>query len=209
MDKDEDLERAESQAKSQLEGIREMLAALNVDYDKLGELRGLRKSMQEAVQEACEACDDAEVDEAAGLRDGEPYDRNAVDEACEALEEAEEDLFQFGRDHGEELAELEADAGDCESREDAEQRIQEGPLSVEVRSCWHTPGDNDLGPCEFRILLCTGGPAVQIRGELGTYNEPERAWLEYQDWFTPWIEYFEPGNMDTLVEYASQFYFGE
>jgi hypothetical protein len=41
-------------------------------------------------------------------------------------------------------------------------------------------------PSEFMILLCTGGPAVRIRGELDRYSEPEKPRIEYQDWFTPW-----------------------
>lgn len=111
-------------------------------------------------------------------------------------------------DDAEELAELEEAAGECESREDAEQRIQEDPLSVEVRSGWYSPG-GDNEPEEFKILLCTGGPAVQIRGELDQHGEPHRAWLEYQDWSTPWIEYHGECDHDALLTYCRQFYFGE
>lgn len=112
-------------------------------------------------------------------------------------------------DDAEELAELEEAAGECESREDAEQRIQDDPLSVEVRSGWHSPG-GDNEPEEFKILLCTGGPAVQIRGELNHHGEPHRAWLEYQDWGTPWIEYHgENADQETLLTYCRQFYFAD
>jgi hypothetical protein len=112
-------------------------------------------------------------------------------------------------DEAEELAELEEAVGECESREDAEQRIQEDPLSVEVRSGWYQPG-GDNEPEEFKILLCTGGPAVQIRGELDQHGEPHRAWLEYQDWFTPWIEYHgDAVNHDALLTYCRQFYFAD
>lgn len=204
----EDLERAEQQAKAQLESIREMVAALEVDYDRLEELREMREELQEGVQNACEEFDDADMEQSAGRRDLEDFDPDALGVACDQLQEAEEELYQFGREYGEELADLEAAAGDCESREDAEQRIQEDPLSIQVRSCWGSPGEK-MEACEFEILLCTGGPAVRIRGELNQYNEPDRAWLEYQDWFTPWVEYYEEGARDVLVEYASQFYFGE
>lgn len=108
----------------------------------------------------------------------------------------------------EELRELIEAAGDCESSEDAEERIQDDALSVEVRSDWRSVGDADDGPTEFRILLCTGGPAVRIRGELNEYREPVRAWLEYQDWGTPWTQYFG-ADADTLLAYARRFYFGE
>lgn len=104
------------------------------------------------------------------------------------------------------LAALEAAAGDCADEEEARQRIQEDPFSVEVRSDWTNPGE-PLEPSEFMILLCTGGPAVRIVGELNR-GEPCRAWLEYQDWETPWTRYFG-ADSDTLCQYASQFYFEE
>jgi len=95
------------------------------------------------------------------------------------------------------------------SEDSARERIQEDALSVEIRSGWYTPG-SEPEPEEFAILLCTGGPAVRIRGELGRHNEPERAWLEYQDWGTPWQEYHGDGcEHDTLLTYCRQFYFGE
>lgn len=112
-----------------------------------------------------------------------------------------EDLTDEDR---EELAELEAAAGDCTDEEDARQRIQEDPLSVEVRSDWASPGE-ELTAGEFQILLCTGGPAVRIMGELNR-GEPCRAWLEYQDWGTPWTQYFN-AKSDTLCQYASHFFF--
>lgn len=95
----------------------------------------------------------------------------------------------------------------CKSREDAEQRIHEDALSVEVRSDWATLGE-DLEAGEFCILLTTGGPAVRICGELDEHKEPRRAWLEVQDWFTPWTQYFG-ASQETLLTYARCFYFGD
>src|SRR5437667_9954318 len=77
-------------------------------------------------------------------------------------------------------------AGNEEEREAAQTRIEEDPLSVEVRGDWHAPGCEGAKPSEFMILLCTGGPAVRIRGELDHYSEPEKPRIEYQDWFTAW-----------------------
>lgn len=112
-------------------------------------------------------------------------------------------------DDDEALAELEEQAGECNSLDDAMQRIQEDPLSVEVRTGWYTPGETPEAE-EFAILLCTGGPAVRIRGELDQYKQPCRAWLEFQDWGTPWTGYHgENVCMDTLLTYCQQFYFGE
>ena len=127
-------------------------------------------------------------------------------ERLEELRDSAEALEDLTDEEREELAELEAAAGDCTDEEDARQRIQEDPLSVEVRSDWASPGE-ELTAGEFQILLCTGGPAVRIMGELNR-GEPCRAWLEYQDWGTPWTHYFG-ADSDTLCRYASFFFFGE
>jgi hypothetical protein len=121
-----------------------------------------------------------------------------------------------------ELAELEEAAGDCADAGEARQRIEEDALSVEVRSDWQSPGAR-LEATEFQILLCTGGPAVRIVGQLNEHREPSRAWIEYQDWGTPWTQYCgkwiegtKPGefgrnevSQETLLAYCRCFYFGE
>ncbi|MGC8517932.1 MAG: hypothetical protein ACP5P4_05305 [Steroidobacteraceae bacterium] len=107
-----------------------------------------------------------------------------------------------------ELAELEEAAGECESRDDAERRIQESPLSVEVRSGWHTPGEPS-DSAEFCILLSTGGPATRIIGELDN-GEPTRARIQAQNWFTVWTDYTGSAiSRDDLLTYCRCFYFGE
>jgi hypothetical protein len=107
------------------------------------------------------------------------------------------------------LASIRKMIADLESGdESAHERIQEDPLEVLVRSCWTTPG-YQLDACDFQILLCTGGPAVRVRGTLDVNYEPTRAWLEYQDWGTPWMDYYEEGANEVLLKYARQFYYGE
>lgn len=103
------------------------------------------------------------------------------------------------------------DTGSDRHREEAQEAIQEDALSVEVRSDWHAPGDGDNKPTEYKILLCTGGPACKIIGELSQYGEPETARVEYQDWGTPWTEYRETTSEEdeAILTYAQQFYFGE
>ena len=111
-------------------------------------------------------------------------------------------------DDAEELEELETAAGECKDEEEARERIQEDALSVEVRSDWHAPGESGE-PTEFCILLCTGGPAVRIIGDLDR-GEPSRPRIEYQDWGTPWTEYFPTSEQRAALEsYCSCFYFGE
>lgn len=106
----------------------------------------------------------------------------------------------------EELKELEDAAGECKDADDARQRIEEDALSVRIF------GERTNGEWEadkFEILLTTGGPAVRIMGELDGNCEPSHAYLETQDWGTPWTEYYETGIRDTLLAYCRCFYFGE
>lgn len=103
------------------------------------------------------------------------------------------------------------DTNDDNVREDAIQVIQEDALSVEVRSGWHEPGEKSISPSEFQILLCTGGPAVRLIGDLNTHSEPESVRIEYQDWGTFWTEYrvTTGKERDAMLTYAQQFYFCE
>ena len=96
-----------------------------------------------------------------------------------------------------------------ENREEALEAIQYDPLSVEVRSGWHSVGSTHP-PDEFCILLCWGGPACRIIGELDEHAHPEKSRLEYQDWFTNWTEYpLTEGEAAAVQTYCEQFYFGE
>lgn len=180
-------DRAKEQAAAQYSSIVDMLAAVECDYDRLQELRDEREELTREYQRLASS-------------------EYATDEE---RKEASEALTTWMEENADELEELEAAAGDCTDEEDARQRIQEDPLSVKVRSDWASPGE-PLEAGEFRILLCTGGPAVRIVGELDQYGTPcrGRAWLEYQDWGTPWTQYFGASS-DMLCQYASHFFFGE
>ena len=97
---------------------------------------------------------------------------------------------------------------DAEKREEAVLEIHEDPLSVEVRSEWHSPG-TEAEDEEYRILLCTGGPAVQLVGELGAFGEPDTADIQYQDWFTSWESLpTDSAEEEAMLTYARQFYLG-
>lgn len=97
-----------------------------------------------------------------------------------------------------------------EAREAREQAIREDTLSVTVRSGWYSPGvREDSEPAEYEILLCTGGPACRMIGELDR-GQPTSARIEVQDWFTPWTEWRGDGwNEKIALEYACAFYFGD
>lgn len=162
--------------------LAEMVAALECDYDRLEELRDERKDWLKANPGSFIEPNDP--------RDGARWAMAFPDES-------------------DELSDLAGDAGDCTDRDDAEQRVHEDALSVDVRSDWHEPTSGDYrAPSEFQILLATGGPAVRIMGELDEHGEPYRAWLEVQDWFRPWTRYPE-ADSDVLLAYARCFHFGE
>lgn len=98
--------------------------------------------------------------------------------------------------------------GDQDAEEEATLRIQEDALSCEVRSGWTMLGE-ELKAEEFCILLCTGGPACRIVGDLDS-GEPSRPRLQYQDWGTPWTELvLDSAGYEALLTYCQQFYFGE
>ncbi|MGZ8888004.1 MAG: hypothetical protein ACXW1D_00430 [Halobacteriota archaeon] len=143
---------------------------------------------------------------------------NSIIRMVAALEcdyERLEELQEMNRGDGlriheqEELAQLEIDANGNASDDRAREAITEDALDVQVRAGWHSPGE-EVEADEFMILLCTGGPAVRIMGELDEYMQPCRAWIEHQDWSTPWTmldsEYIDQA---TLLTYCRQFYFGE
>jgi len=111
-----------------------------------------------------------------------------------------------------ETAQADGDAlfeGQSHSLDELEDRAREWPLSVLVRSEWVSPG-SELTPAEYEILLCTGGPAVRLRGDLSSYGEPETAFLEYQDWFTAWdCLALSSDESEALARFTSLFWFGE
>ena len=120
---------------------------------------------------------------------------------------------------GAESIEIEGDA--IEDTDRLEEHAQEFILSVEGRSGWHTI-DQVLERQEFRICLCTGGPAVQIIGNIGLHGEPADPKLQHQDWFEPWADYGLPigtggDEFQTRIKQANEalewfcglFYFGE
>jgi len=88
------------------------------------------------------------------------------------------------------------------------QTIYDDPLSVQVRSGW-ADSKEDFEPEEFAILLCTGGPAVRLIGELDN-GEPTSVRVQFQDWFTPWEDYpITSEEEEKVLVYCRHFYFGE
>lgn len=95
-----------------------------------------------------------------------------------------------------------------DTRDEAEREIQQSVLEVSVRSGWHNIGD-EMEAAEYRILLTTGGPALQITGDLDSFDGPVSFALEYQDWGTPWTGYpLSEEEAKAVHAFVSQFYFG-
>jgi hypothetical protein len=185
------------QAAAQAASLVDMVCALTCDYDRLQELRDEREELAEAVTEA-------EAVHAAACRSysSSTHAQNIMREVIAAL-------AAWDDDNAQELNTLEHEAGDCADQDEARERIQEDPLSVEVRSAWDEPNSTERGtPFEFRIVLCTGGPHVEIRGELDDNGTPRRAWMQYQDWGTPMTQFYDI-SQSTLLTYCQEFYFGE
>jgi len=158
---EKDMTHAEENGRGWLSTIREQVAALELDWERLTELQDM---------------------EAEDMSDEEK----------------------------EELVDLTEAAGEFKDADEARERIEEGPLSVQVRSDWHSPGAEPEPPDEYEILLSTGGPALRIVGDLDEHGQPTRARLEMQDWFTPWVEMvLTSAEYDDLLTWASVFYFGE
>jgi len=97
----------------------------------------------------------------------------------------------------------------ADDQENARQAIEEDPLEVSVRDNWYSPGSEaENKPTDFSILLCTGGPAVRIVGELSAYGEPERVKIQFQDWFTGWESLWLTAEEEAdVLTYARCFYY--
>lgn len=179
---------ARSQARAQYESILSLLNAMTLEGAARAWLADKTQEDIFALWQNC--CDDGTGDEP------------DLEEATEALQAAIEDGLEPG--------------GFTFSEDNAREALEADALSVEVRSGWYLPfaPNADKAPAEFRICLATGGPAVQIRGEIDSDGEPSRAWLEYQDWYQPWQQWHgEPDGIcpdqDKLLEYARHFICGD
>lgn len=103
----------------------------------------------------------------------------------------------------EEVAELERIADGCADAEEARDRIMEDPLSIETRSGWVSVGD-EMSAEEYRIVLCTGGPHVEIVGDLDQHGAPCRVRIVYRGWGDSG-ELFDFDH-DAVLTYAQQFF---
>lgn len=150
---------AKEQAIAKVESIAAMVAAYEMDWDRLEELKDEYESLK--------------YDAGLASPDDEPEDYKYAQLALDTWE----------LDNMDELKELQETAGEYTSQDDALEAIQDHPLSIEYRSGWTTSYD-DLTPEEFRVVLCTGGPHVEILGEFDHSGSVDRVRVIYKDWGT-------------------------
>lgn len=168
--------------KSAMDSIAEMVAALDCDYDRLEELKEMKRGYEDSETEPhFVPWSEAEPDNAEELAD-----LIAAAGECSDREQAEQFIHE--------------DALSVQMRSDWETaEVWQG------RDSGH--GTGGIQAVEFEILLSTGGPATRIIGDLEN-GEPTRARLQAQDWFQPWTDYVQ-ADQDTLLSYCRCFYFGE
>ncbi len=175
---------ARDKAIIQVESVVSMVRALQVDFDRLEELREEFDSFEGKEKEAA-------------ILGKMEYTSDVTTNVGNEL------IYAY--DLGRELAEMEEAAGDCSDEEEARERIQDDPISIEFRSDWCSYGD-EMTPSEARIVLCTGGPHVEILCDLDR-GQPSRPRVIYKDWGTSG-ELFDFDH-DVVTTYLEQLYFGE
>ena len=189
---------AKQQAQAKVSSIVGVIRARECDFDRLDELRESRYVsgfMPDSTPDTHETFDGAKRDIIYWIKRAEESaeTEEMAESLCAFAESVNLESAPFslqGPDglrywvelnsvDAEELAELEEQAGEYESEDEARDAIYETPLSVEVRSGWHTVGEDAGEPEEFRITLCTGGPHVELTGDIGgTVRVVFRGWDE-------------------------------
>ena len=172
---------AEKQARAQTESIATMVAAIECNYARLNELR-------EDLETAC--FDESQFTD--------PNPRGWISEAASNAEHTYHTTAT-------EFIALETAAGECTSEDEAREAIKQDPRSVEIRSGWAN-SRAEFEPEEFRIVLCAGGPHVEILGDLDR-GEPSRPRILYRDWGTSG-ELFD-FDREAVLTYCRVFYYGE
>lgn len=188
---------ARDNALAHAEHINQLMTALNVDYDQLEELTDYAQDLRDELDNVSTELEAIYLTLDADAADAE---REAQLDEHTRLTGLQDELAHQLSDTAAELEDLQAEAGEYTDADEVSTALHEYPLSVEIRSGWESVGE-PLEPTEYAILLSTGGPAARIRGELDEHGAPASAWMEAQDWGTPWTE-VRTRYDDALLEFA-------
>ena len=212
---------AKQQAQAQVSSIVGTIRAMECDFDRLEELRESRFSS--GINTSCllpfvhldthETFDGAKREIIYWIKRAE--ESAETEEMAESLAALAESVnlesapfslqgpdglrywVELNSEDAEELAELEEQAGEYESEDEARDAIYGTPLCIEVRSGWHNPLEDAGEPEEFRITLCTGGPHVELTGEIGgTVRVVFKSWDESGEYYP---DADERSALDTFV----------
>lgn len=118
----------------------------------------------------------------------------AIECDFDRLEELRDEKLEWS----DELAELEEQAGEYADQDEARDAIYATPLCVEVRSGWHSVGEDAGEPEEFRIVLCTGGPHVELTGDIGGSVR-----VVFKDWGESGEYYPDADERSALEQFVS------
>lgn len=188
---------ARDNAQAHAEEINRLMIALEADYSQIEELKDTVLDLRDDLSDVQEELDGV-IQNIYSHMEGEEQEL-PMDEYCQLNEQAAE-LTHTIRSTTDELAKLQAIAGDFTDSDEVATELHDYPLEVAVRSSWTSIG-GQLEPSEYFILLTTGGPAVRIRGELDEYGSPTSAWMEVCGWGGPWLDEYTEYD-DALLEFA-------
>lgn len=133
------------------------------------------------------------------MTDAERNAQAKVEHICALVDAMQVDFDELGRmrdDYAaaegqdepefDDLREIEAtlaacDLGGAADADDVYDAIQELPLSIEVRSGWHSIGE-DLEAAEVRVVLTFGGPSCEIRADYDPSSGCSRPRVLWSEW---------------------------
>jgi hypothetical protein len=174
------------QADLQMERVRELLAAVDVDYD-------LMFAMQNERFDLASDRDVAYLERQRALKAGN------VEGAARATREegeANDAIAKWDAQFADKLKAMKEAAGESTSAQYALTQIKDEALTVSSKGK------------QFCILITFGGPQVQISGELDAKKQPLRAWIEYLGWGDPLTtRENQPGDEAMLVRFCRHFRF--
>lgn len=152
---------AEQQAIAQVATITDLMSCMAADFTDYKEARNELARAETRYQELRAENNTDDFD----YTDGLDAAREDLGAAYEALAEFPEGMTEF------------------DDEDDLNEAIDTNALSVEYRSGWSNDRE-DLEPEEVRVVLCTGGPHVEIIADFDSRSGASSPRVLYRDWGT-------------------------